>query len=109
MSIRQDLVPSLEVEPTLDVGNTRVIATVEDPVVRVSLPDNERPALHFEEGAVFLELSFPYVDCIERFQKRVAALRVPRGDAITPWPPATRTPKTAVPRKRGQARRKSEP
>jgi len=66
-----------QITPTLEVGGTRVTATLQDPVVTLSPWDTDMPTLCIEEGAVVVELEFPDPACLARFQARLAALRVP--------------------------------
>jgi hypothetical protein len=66
-----------QITPTLEVGGTRVTATLQDPVVSLSPWDEDMPTLCIEEGAVVVELEFPDADCLARFKARIAALRMP--------------------------------
>lgn len=67
-----------QLTPTLEVGGTRVTATLQDPVVSLSPWDADMPTLCIEEGAVVVELEFPDADCLARFKARVAALHTPK-------------------------------
>ncbi|MBN1773202.1 MAG: hypothetical protein JXB32_18190 [Deltaproteobacteria bacterium] len=66
-----------QITPTLEVGGTRVTATLQDPVVTLSPWDTDMPTLCIEEGAVVVELEFPDPACLARFQARLAAMHVP--------------------------------
>lgn len=70
MSGRHDgpgLVPGL----ALEMGSLTARATLQDPDVRVE-PDPDGPTtLTIEEGGVRLDLDFPDVDAVERFERRV--------------------------------------
>ena len=61
--------------PTITSGLTRTIATLQDPVVTVSLQKTDPPTLCIEEAGVVLELEFPDPESLTRFQERVAAVR----------------------------------
>lgn len=66
---------ALRLVPTLEMGSLRVVASVQDPDVRVEV---EAPTvLRIDEGAVALALEFPDRDAVLRFQLRVAAVDVP--------------------------------
>lgn len=75
-----------QITPTLEVGGTRVTATLQDPVVTLSPWDTDMPTLCIEEGAVVVELEFPDPACLARFQARLAALRVPEEPAAAGEP-----------------------
>ena len=61
--------------PTLAFGLTRTIATLQDPIVTVSLQASDSPTICIEEAGVVLELEFPDPESMARFQERVAAAR----------------------------------
>jgi hypothetical protein len=65
---------SPQIIPTLESGDTRVTATLQDPIVTLSTGDPETPTVCIEEGAVLIELEFPAPECLARFKARVAAL-----------------------------------
>ena len=69
-----------QITPTLEIGGTRVTATLQDPVLTLSAWDGEMPTLCIEEGGVVVELEFPDVESFRRFKTRVAALPEPLPD-----------------------------
>jgi len=50
---------------------------VPDPDVRLADEGNEGPVVTIEEGGVTVELEFPDVDAVRRFQHRVAIMPAP--------------------------------
>jgi hypothetical protein len=68
-----------ELVPTLEVGGTKVSATLQEPLVTLTTSDVDAPTLSVEEGAVALDLEFPSIDYVRRFQERIAALHIPEG------------------------------
>jgi len=69
--------PCLCVAPSLEMGTLRASATFQDPDVRLAAEGNEGPVVTIEEGGVTVELEFPDVDAVRRFQHRVAMLPAP--------------------------------
>jgi len=58
------------------MGTLRASANFQDPDVRMADEGNEGPVVTIEEGGVTVELEFPDVDAVRRFQSRVAILPV---------------------------------
>lgn len=69
--------PGLDIAPVLETGSLRATATFQDPDVRVQheASADEPPRVLIEEGGVAVELEFPDLGSLRRFQRRVAALR----------------------------------
>jgi len=69
--------PGLDIAPVLETGTLRATATFQDPDVRVQhrASADEPPRVLIEEGGVAVELEFPDLGSLRRFQRRVAALR----------------------------------
>jgi len=63
--------------PALEMGLLKASATFQDPFVHVAPWDHEMPTLTIEEGGVAIELEFPDVTALRRFQRRIADLRLP--------------------------------
>ncbi len=74
--------PSLQLRPVLEMGLIKVVATLEDPFLRLEGWDPDMPLLTVEEGGVQLELEFVSVDTFRSFQRQVAALQPPEGDHV---------------------------
>ena len=70
---------TLQTGLALERGTMRARATLQDPDVRVEQPLDASPHVCIDEGGVVLELAFPDLISIYRFQQRVARLR-PYGD-----------------------------
>ena len=66
---------ALSLRPAIEMGALQAVAEVQDPVVEVGDAPDEDARLHIYEGAVDLSLRFPNVDALQRFVRRVAALR----------------------------------
>ena len=66
---------ALSLRPALEMGALQAVAEVQDPLVEVSEPADEDPRIHIYEGAVDVWLRFPNLDALQRFVRRVAALR----------------------------------
>lgn len=66
--------PGLDVRPCLEGGMLRATATFQDPVVSLREPDGDALRLVLEEGGVVVELEFPDLGSVARFQRRLAAL-----------------------------------
>ena len=69
--------PCLHVAPCLEMGTLRASANFQDPDVRLADEGNEGPVVTIEEGGVTVELEFPDVDAVRRFQHRVAIMPAP--------------------------------
>jgi hypothetical protein len=65
------------IAPTLDMGLMKASAALQDPEVSLSPWNAVMPVLCIEEGGVMVELEFPDADAFERFQSRIASLRIP--------------------------------
>ncbi len=63
--------------PALELGLMKATASLQDPEVTLSPWEEDVPTLCIEEGGVAVELEFPDVESVVRFQRRVADLRVP--------------------------------
>jgi len=61
--------------PTLEMGFMRATATLQDPIVTISAKDADPLTLCIEEAGVVVELEFPDLESLARFQERVAAVR----------------------------------
>ena len=72
--------PTLVTALAQERGTMRARATLQDPDVRVELDRDAPPHLAIDEGGVVLELAFPDLLSIHRFQERVANLRLPAAD-----------------------------
>ena len=73
--------PHLATTLAQDAGSLTARATFEDPDVRLD-PAADAPAvLTVEEGGVRVDLAFPNLTCIRRFQRRVGRVPVPPEDA----------------------------
>ena len=70
--------------PALELGLMKATASLQDPEVTVSPRDGDVPTLSVEEGGVMVELEFPDVESLRRFQRRIADLRLPEGSAAEP-------------------------
>ena len=69
--------PTLASTLAQERGTLTARATLEDPDVRLELPDGAAPLLTIEEGGVRVDLAFPDTDCIRRFQRRVGRVPLP--------------------------------
>ncbi len=68
--------PGLDIGPALVTGTLRASANLQEPDVRLRDDDgDEPPRVLIEEGGVVVELEFPDLGSLRRFQRRVAALR----------------------------------
>lgn len=63
--------PSLVPGLALELGSLTAHATLQDPDVRVERDDDGPTTLTIEEGGVRLDLDFPDLDAVERFERRV--------------------------------------
>ncbi len=63
--------PSLVPGLALELGSLTAHATLQDPDVRVERADDGPTTLTIEEGGVRLDLDFPDLDAVERFERRV--------------------------------------
>jgi len=72
--------PSLQLRPVQEMGLIRVVATLEDPFVRLEGWDPDMPLLTVEEGGVQLELEFVSVETFRSFQRQVAGLEPQEDD-----------------------------
>ena len=82
-----------QLTPALETGLMSATASFQDPEVTLSASDGDAPALCIEEAGVAVKLEFPDVECVLRFQHRVAALRllerpVPKAKRRSPDPKA---------------------
>jgi hypothetical protein len=68
---------ALELRPSLEMGSLRAAASVRDPDVRVEGEPDQEAVLRIVEGAVDVSLAFPDTPALQRFQRRVARLRMP--------------------------------
>jgi len=66
--------------PALELGLMKATASLQDPEVTLSPWDGDMPTLCIEEGGVVVELEFPDVESLRRFQQRIAALRAPAAE-----------------------------
>lgn len=70
------MTPGLEIGPALATGTLRASANFQDPDVQLrEESEDEPPRVVIEEGGVAVELEFPDLGSLRRFQRRVAALR----------------------------------
>lgn len=70
------MTPGLDIGPALVTGTLRASANFQEPDVRLREDDgDEPPRVLIEEGGVVVELEFPDLGSLRRFQRRVAALR----------------------------------
>ncbi len=67
-------------------GSLRAHAVLQDPDVRLPGDPGEPPTVTIEEGGVVLAIEFPDIDCVRRFQVRVAQLVLPDDETITHTP-----------------------
>jgi len=68
--------PGLNIAPALETGTLRATATFQEPDVRLREAHADEPTrVLIEEGGVAVELEFPDLGSLRRFQRRVAALR----------------------------------
>ncbi len=65
------------IAPALEMGLMKASAALQAPEVSLSPWNAAMPVLCIEEGGVVLELEFPDAEAFERFQRRVASLRIP--------------------------------
>ncbi len=72
--------PALVTGLAQERGTLTARATLEDPDVRLDVPDGAPPTLTIEEGGVRVDLAFPDTDCIRRFQLRVGRVPLPPED-----------------------------
>ena len=72
--------PRLLMLPALERGRLKASATLQDPIVRLDTPEGDAPCLHIEEGGVEVDLTFPDLVALRRFQRRLAAIRCPVSD-----------------------------
>lgn len=72
--------PELSLLPSLVLGTLKACATFQDPDVRLTERRGQPPAVHLEEGGVLVVLEFPDRESLERFQRRLAHLHLPRRD-----------------------------
>jgi hypothetical protein len=63
--------------PALELGLMKATASLQDPEVTLSPWDGDMPTLCIAEGGVVVELEFPDVESLRRFQRRVADLNPP--------------------------------
>ena len=61
-------------------GTLTARATLEDPDIRLDVPEGAAPTLTIEEGGVRVDLAFPDTDCIRRFQRRMGRVPLPPPD-----------------------------
>ena len=66
--------PGLGIAPTLEMGTMRASANFQDPIVRLVGDGDAAPTVTIEEGGVTVELEFPALDAVRRFQRRVGVL-----------------------------------
>ena len=64
---------ALSLRPALEMGSLQVAAALQDPDIRL---EEDEPRLRVVEGAVELLLTFPDWEALQRFQRRVSALRL---------------------------------
>lgn len=72
--------PALVTMLAQERGTLSARATLEDPEVRLDAQPGEPATLTIEEGGVRLDLAFPDVRCVRRFQRRVGHVAVPEDD-----------------------------
>lgn len=63
--------PSLNPALALEMGTLTARATLQDPDVRVEPAPDGPTTLTIEEGGVRLDLDFPDLDAVARFERRV--------------------------------------
>lgn len=73
--------PRLATTLAQDAGSLTARATLEDPDVRLDHTVDGLAVLTIEEGGVRVDLAFPNVTCVRRFQRRVGCVPVPPEDA----------------------------
>ncbi len=66
----------MKLTPALETGLMRALASFQDPEIGLSVSETGVPLLRIEEAGVTVELEFPDVDCLSRFQQRVGDLRL---------------------------------
>jgi len=72
--------PRLLMLPAQERGRLKASATLQDPIVRLVAPEGDAPCLHIEEGGVEVDLTFPDLVALRRFQRRLASIRRPVSD-----------------------------
>ena len=65
----------LQLTPAQERGLMRAAVSLQDPEVSMPPLDGGMPTVCIEEGGVGVDLEFPDIDSVRRFQQRVAELR----------------------------------